>query len=120
LVEVPDPAAVAPPEPWAMFANRPGVNHIAISYPTRDAWLAQLAHMKASGVVFHVRGNHGMTHSAYVSDPDGHGIEVLYDLPAEVWEGDLNAALSYFEPLPSDGPSALEDSTDYHRFPAPT
>ena len=27
-------------------------------------------------------------------------------------------ALSYFEPLPSEGPAALEDSTEYHRFPA--
>lgn len=76
LVAVPDPASAPLVEPWAMFANRPGVNHVAISYPTREAWLAQLTHMQASGVQFHLRGNHGMTHSAYVSDPDGHGIEV--------------------------------------------
>ena len=78
--------------------------------------LAQLEHLRASGVEFLVRGNHGMTHSVYVADPDGNGIEVLYDLPAEVWEGDVDAALSYFENLPRDGEEALEDSTDYPVF----
>ncbi len=42
-------------------------------------------HLKANGVEFIVRGNHGMTHSAYIADPDGYGIEVLYELPEEVW-----------------------------------
>ena len=45
---------------------------------------------------------------------------MLYELPSEVWEGDVNAALSHFEPLPNEGPAALEDSTDYVRFGATT
>lgn len=57
-----------------------------------------------------------MTHSAYIVDPDGHGIDVLYDLPHDVWEGDVNAASSYFEPLPNTGAEALDDDTDYVRF----
>ena len=51
---------------------------------------------------FIVRGNHGMTHSAYIADPDGYGLEVLYDLPEEVWGGDVDAALNYFEYLPPE------------------
>jgi hypothetical protein len=35
-----------------------------------------------------------------------------------VWEGDVDTALSYFEPLPNKGPGALQDSTDYVRFNA--
>jgi catechol-2,3-dioxygenase len=27
-----------------------------------------------------MRGHHGMTHGAYVVDPDGNGIEILYEL----------------------------------------
>ena len=65
--------------------------------------------LQANGVAFAMRGNHGMTHSAYISDPDGNGIEVLYELPAEVWEGDLPAALGYYERLPTEGPEALVD-----------
>jgi catechol 2,3-dioxygenase len=110
--------AEAAPGTWSMRAARPGLNHVAISYPGRDAWLKQLAHLQQSGVSFNVRGEHGMSHSAYIADPDGHGIEVLYDLPAEVWDGDLNAALNYFKLLPTEGETALEDSTDYPKFGA--
>jgi len=46
---------------------------------------------QSKGVPFHRRTNHGMTHSVYISDPDGHGIEVLYELPREVWEHDIDA-----------------------------
>ena len=63
-----------------------------------------------------MRGNHGMTHSVYINDPDGNGIEVLYELPRKVWEGDIDAALNYFKPLPLEGPAALEDDTDYVKF----
>jgi catechol 2,3-dioxygenase len=53
-----------------------------------------------------------MTHSVYISDPNGYGIEVLYELPREVWEGDIDAALNYAEALPTEGPDALVDDTD--------
>ena len=66
-----------------------------------------------------IRVNHGMTHSAYISDPDGHGIEVLYEVPAEAWEKDVDAALNYVEMLPTDGEESLQDDTNFHRFPAP-
>jgi catechol 2,3-dioxygenase len=114
LVQVADPDSAGPPEPWSMEPRRVGVNHIAIGYPDRESWLSELEHLKANGVEFIVRGNHGMTHSAYIADPDGYGIEVLYDLPEEVWSGDVDAALNYFEYLPPE--EALEDTTDYQRF----
>lgn len=114
LVEVVDPAATEPPDRWSMEPKRVGVNHVAIAYPDREAWLNQLRHLKANDVEFIVRGNHGMTHSAYIADPDGYGIEVLYNLPEEVWGGDVDAALNYFEYLPAD--QELEDTTDYQRF----
>jgi catechol 2,3-dioxygenase len=117
LAELMDPSsAPAPESPWQMFGNTPGVDHIAICYPDRDSWLNQIAWMKSQGVEFRVRGNHGMTHSAYVEDPDGNGVEVLYNLPDDVWSGDVNAALNHFEPLPVDGPEAMVDDTDYVSF----
>jgi catechol-2,3-dioxygenase len=109
-------ADTAPPGKWSMAPRSIGINHIALRYPDREAWLAQINHMKAMDVEFLVRGNHGMTHSVYVADPDGNGIEVLYDLPDEVWQGDVNGALNYFEILPNDGPETFEDDTDYKRF----
>jgi catechol-2,3-dioxygenase len=121
LVQLNEPETAPDPDRWAMEPRRIGLNHIAIAYPDRDSWLAQLQHLKANGVEFIVRGNHGMTHSAYIADPDGYGLEVLYNLPAEVWSDDVDAALNYFELVPPD--QELEDSTDYPRFsddaPAP-
>jgi catechol 2,3-dioxygenase len=114
LVQVNEPAATPAPDPWSMEPKRVGVNHIAIAYPDRESWLNQLRHLKANGVEFLVRGNHGMTHSAYIADPDGYGLEVLYNLPEEVWGGDVDAALNYFEYLPPD--QDLEDTTDYQHF----
>ena len=116
LVQIEGADAAPAPEPWMMMAGNPGIDHIAMCYPDRDTWLSQVAWMKSQNVEFIIRGNHGMTHSVYVADPDGNGIEVLYNLPDEVWSGDVNAALNYFEPLPLDGPETLEDPTDYKRF----
>jgi catechol-2,3-dioxygenase len=119
LQEIPDRTTAPPVERWGIFANTPGLAHLALSYDSREDWLAQLEHLQAMDVPIVLRGNHGMTHSAYVLDPDGHGIEVVYDVPADVWEGNVDAALSHFELLPNSGPEALHDSTDYVRFTAP-
>ncbi|MFV0260286.1 MAG: VOC family protein [Acidimicrobiales bacterium] len=120
LIQMPNPEQAPPPVDWTMFPDAPGIAHIALAYPDRASWLTQIEHLQARGVEFKIRGNHGMTHSVYVEDPDGHGIEVLYDLPNEVWDGDVDAALSYFEVLPTTGPAALEDRVDYKVFdPAP-
>jgi catechol-2,3-dioxygenase len=116
LQQIPDHTPAPPVPDWGIFAKAPGIAHIALAYGTREEWLSQLEHVQAMGVSIALRGNHGMTHSAYVVDPDGNGIEVLYELPAEVWEGDVDSALSHFEPLPNKGPAALEDSTDYVLF----
>jgi catechol 2,3-dioxygenase len=101
-----------PPEDWRMFGMPLAVNHIAIALPGREAWLKQLAFLKSRGVRFERRVNHGMTHSLYIRDPNGYGIELLYELPREVWEGDIDAALNWLEPLPSEGEAALEDRTE--------
>jgi catechol 2,3-dioxygenase len=118
LAEVPAAADGAPPETWDLMPRRPGINHIAIAWPDRESWLKQLAFLRARGVTFHRRINHGMTHSVYVSDPDGHGIEVLYELPREVWRGDIDAAQNFAEVLPTDGEAAMIDRTDYPVFRA--
>jgi catechol 2,3-dioxygenase len=39
-------------------------------------------------------------------------VELLYELPREVWEGDIDAALNFAEQLPTEGPEALRDKTE--------
>jgi catechol 2,3-dioxygenase len=104
--------------PWNLMPRQVGLNHVAIAWPDREAWLKQLAFLKSKGVPFLRRVNHGMTHSVYIEDPDGHGIEVLYELPREVWEHDIDAAQNYAENLPTEGEAALVDRTDNPVFDA--
>jgi len=102
-----------PPSAWSMSDSQMAINHVAITLPSREAWLKQLAFLQSKGITFHRRINHGMTHSVYISDPNGYGIEVLYELPREVWEGNIDAALNYAEPLPTQGEAALVDAADH-------
>ncbi len=107
-----------PREEWSLMPARVGLNHVAIAWPDRESWLKQVEFLKSKGVPFHRRVNHGMTHSVYISDPDGHGIEVLYELPREVWEHDIDGAQNYSEQLPTEGDESLVDRTDNPVFGA--
>ncbi len=110
LVE--NPNLPAPPAEWSMFGTPCAINHIAITLPSRDAWLNQLAYLQERGVTFNRRVEHGMTHSLYIHDPNGYGVELLYELPREVWEGDIDAALNYALPVPTEGKKALADRAE--------
>jgi catechol-2,3-dioxygenase len=120
LAEVPDAGPADPNRgPWSLFPARVGLNHVAICWPDRESWLKQVAFLQDRGVTFHRRVNHGMTHSVYISDPDGHGIEVLYELPRETWAGDIDGAQNYAEDLPTEGEAALIDRTENPVFDSP-
>ena len=75
-----------------------------------------LVWLRKKGVKFHRRVNHGMTHSLYISDPNGYGVEVLYELPREVWGDNIQGALDYAEPVATEGDEAFIDDTDYPKF----
>jgi catechol-2,3-dioxygenase len=110
LVE--NPNLPEPPKEWGMFGMPSAINHIAITLPNREAWLAHLAYLQEKGVKFNRRVDHGMTHSLYINDPNGYGVELLYELPREVWEGDIDGALNYATNLPTEGKAALEDKAE--------
>ncbi len=101
-----------PPADWNMIGMNMAINHVAILLPSREAWLRQLAFLQSKGVKFDRRVEHGMTHSLYIHDPNGYGIELLYELPREVWANDIDGALNYSISLPTEGPDALADRTD--------
>jgi len=101
-----------PPKEWSMFGVPVAVNHIAITMPSREAWLEHLTYLQKKGVKFDRRVEHGMTHSLYIHDPNGYGVEFVYDLPREVWQGDIEGALNYVKVLPTEGAEALEDRVE--------
>jgi catechol 2,3-dioxygenase len=92
-----------PPKEWAMFGMPVAVNHIAITMPSREAWLVHLSYLQKKGVKFVRRVEHGMTHSLYIHDPNGYGVELVYDLPKEVWQDDIDAALNWAMVVPTEG-----------------
>jgi catechol 2,3-dioxygenase len=109
IAMIENPNLPEPPADWQMTGMPMAISHIALTLPDREAWLRQLAYLQARGVKFNRRTEHGMTHSLYINDPNGYGIELLYELPREVWENDIDAALNYAVALPTEGEAALSD-----------
>ena len=109
LVEV--PTLPETPE-WNLAGNGCAINHMAITYPDRESWLEQVKFLEDQGALTNpLRVDHGMTHSVYITDPNGYGVEVLYELPEEVWRNDIDGALNYANILPSD--DLYTDTTEY-------
>ena len=115
LVELPD--VEAPERPWRMFEASSAVNHVAVTYPDQESWKRQVEFLVDNGVEINLRVDHGMTHSVYINDPNGYGVEVLYDLPKEVWEHDVNGALNYGARL-ADGAAVTDETETVTEFPA--
>ena len=109
-------ANLPPPGDWVLANSQVAINHVALTMPNREAWLKQLAFLQSRGVKFNWRVNHGVTHSVYINDPNGYGVEFLYEMPREMWENDINGGINWLENLPSEGPEALVDRTDTPSF----
>ncbi len=87
LLERPALAADQAEQPQAL-------NHVAVGYPSREAWLAQIKFLTGRGVVLHRQVERGATSSIHLNDPDGNEIELVYEKPRALWEGDIQAALN--------------------------
>jgi catechol 2,3-dioxygenase len=86
------------------LAGRPqALNHVAIAYPSREVWEKQITFLIGRGVSLHRRVDRGVTHSIHLTDPDGNEIELVYELPRELWEGDIDAALNQAVERPING-----------------
>ena len=73
--------------------NATGLFHVAILYPTRAALADAVRRLIAADVRVQGASDHGVSEAIYLSDPDGNGLELYWDRPAEEWprddEGDL-------------------------------
>jgi len=64
-----------------------GLFHFALLVPERRDLAAWLAHAARDRVPLAGMSDHFVSEALYLSDPDGHGIEIYCDRPREVWEG---------------------------------
>jgi catechol 2,3-dioxygenase len=63
----------------------------ALLVPKRVALVGWLAHAARDGVLLVGVADHFVSETLYLSDPDGHGIELYWDRPRELWEGQVAA-----------------------------
>jgi catechol 2,3-dioxygenase len=66
-----------------------GLYHFALLVPQRPDLATWLAHAARDRVPLVGLADHFVSEALYLSDPDGHGIEIYWDRPREVWEGQV-------------------------------
>jgi len=82
-------------EPGARPApGHTGLYHFALLVPERADLARWLVHAARERVPLAGLSDHFVSEAIYLSDPDGHGIEVYWDRPREVWEGQVAARMT--------------------------
>ena len=77
-------------EPGAQPAGgHTGLYHFALLLPTRVDLARWLAHAVRDRVALVGLSDHFVSEALYLSDPDEHGIEIYWDRPRELWEGQV-------------------------------
>ncbi len=62
-----------------------GLYHFALLVPNRPSLGAVLQRLAERGVRLQGASDHDVSEALYLSDPDGHGLEIYRDRPAEEW-----------------------------------
>jgi catechol 2,3-dioxygenase len=88
LVLVEEPGAQPP------SARSTGLYHFALLLPERVDLARWLAHAARERVPLLGLSDHFVSEAAYLSDPDGHGIEIYRDRPREGWEGQVASRMT--------------------------
>jgi catechol 2,3-dioxygenase len=86
-----------------------GLYHFALLLPERVDLAGWLAHAARDRVPLTGLSDHFVSEALYLSDPDGHGIEIYWDRPRAVWEGQVSERMTTG---PLDVDSLLNELTD--------
>ncbi|MGA8365135.1 MAG: VOC family protein [Solirubrobacteraceae bacterium] len=90
-------------------AGHSGLYHFALLLPERVDLARWLAHAARDRVSLVGLSDHFVSEALYLSDPDLHGIEIYWDRPREVWEGQVASRMTT---LPLDVESLLSELED--------
>jgi catechol 2,3-dioxygenase len=91
-----------------------GLYHFALLLPRRRQLAAWLAHAARDRVPLVGLSDHFVSEALYLSDPDGHGIEIYWDRPREQWEGQVADRMTT---LPLDVDDLVRELDDPAREP---
>ncbi len=86
-----------------------GLYHFALLLPRREDLARWLAHAARDRMPLVGMSDHFVSEAIYLSDPDGHGIEIYWDRPREVWEGRVAERMTT---LPLDTSSLFGELAD--------
>lgn len=87
-----------------------GLFHLAIRFPTRAALGDALARLVDAGLEVGA-GDHAVSEALYVDDPDGNGVELYWDRPAELWPGPTDDMIVPMVTLPVDLEGVLSEGS---------
>jgi len=77
-----------------------GLYHFAILYPSRAELAVAVNRVIKAGLHLDGAADHGVSEAIYLRDPDGNGVELYWDRPAEQWPRTPNGELAMVtEPL---------------------
>jgi catechol 2,3-dioxygenase len=91
-----------------------GFYHFALLLPQRADLAGWLAHAAREQVPLVGMSDHFVSEAIYLTDPDGHGIEIYWDRPREIWEGRVAERMTT---LPLDTTSLLGELADPQNEP---
>jgi catechol 2,3-dioxygenase len=99
-----------------------GLYHGALLVPERVDLARWLVHAARERVPLVGLSDHFVSEAVYLQDPDDHGIEIYWDRPREVWEGEVGRRMTT---LPLDTDSLLSELDDpasdtFEQIPAGT
>jgi catechol 2,3-dioxygenase len=86
-----------------------GLYHFALLLPRRPDLAGWLAHAAREQVPLVGMSDHFVSEAIYLTDPDGHGIEIYWDRPRELWEGRVAERMTT---LPLDTANLLGELAD--------
>jgi catechol 2,3-dioxygenase len=90
---------LAAPDAPARPRGSTGLYHVAYRVPTRKDLGAIIARIHERGWPFEGFADHSVSEAAYLSDPEGNGIEVYADRPRQTWRPVDGELLMTTEPL---------------------
>jgi catechol 2,3-dioxygenase len=67
-----------------------GLYHMALRVPERVDLARWLAHAAQQQLPLVGAADHFVSEAIYLTDPDGHGIEIYWDRPRSVWDGQVH------------------------------
>jgi catechol 2,3-dioxygenase len=77
----------------------PGLYHIAILLPARKELARQFKRLAEERYPMQGFADHGVSETIYLADPDGNGLELYVDRPAETWPRKKGGIEMYTKPL---------------------